>query len=416
MQMEELYESALRKFRKAAVIMNLDPNVQKILEHPKRQLIVEFPVVMDNGLVEIFTGYRVQHNVTLGPAKGGIRYHKDVNLDEVKTLAFWMSFKCAVMGLPYGGAKGGIKLDPSKYSIKEIERISRRYFSEISVIIGPDRDIPAPDVNTNSDIMSWYMDTYSMHAGYSVLEVVTGKPIGLGGSEGRTEATGRGVAKVTELALQKRNQKISGSKIAIEGFGNVGQYSALILFKEKNAKIVALSDSKGGIYNSSGFDIEDVINYKKTHGTLSNYPNAENISNDEMKALEVDVFIPAALENSITDETAKKMKAKIIVEGANGPVTDTADEILKQKDILVVPDILANAGGVTVSYFEWVQDLQSFFWKKEQVNTTLEEMMERSFNEIWDIKERYSTDMRTAAYILATQKIAFGIEKRGIYP
>ncbi len=414
--MEELYESALRKFRKAAVMMNLDPNMQKILEHPKRQLIVEFPVVMDNGLVEIFTGYRVQHNVTLGPAKGGIRYHKDVNLDEVKTLAFWMSFKCAVMGLPYGGAKGGVRLDPSKYSIKEIERISRRYFSEISIIIGPDRDIPAPDVNTNSDIMSWYMDTYSMHAGYSVLEVVTGKPIGLGGSEGRTEATGRGVAKVTELALQKRNQKISGSKIAIEGFGNVGQYSALILSKEKNAKIVALSDSKGGIYNPKGFDIDDVINYKKSYGTLSNYPNSENISNNEMKTLEVDVFIPAALENSITDETAKKMKAKIIVEGANGPVTDTADEILKQKDILVVPDILANAGGVTVSYFEWVQDLQSFFWKKEQVNSTLEEMMERSFNEIWDVKERYSTDMRTAAYILATQKIAFGIKKRGIYP
>ncbi len=414
--MEELYESALRKFRKAAVLMNLDPNVQKILEHPKRQLIVEFPVVMDNGSIEIFTGYRVQHNVTLGPAKGGIRYHKDVNLDEVKTLAFWMSFKCAVMGLPYGGGKGGVKLDPSKYSMKEIERISRRYFSEISVIVGPDRDIPAPDVNTDANIMAWYMDTYSMNVGYSVLEVVTGKPLGLGGSEGRTEATGRGVAKVTELAIQKRKQKISEAKIAIEGFGNVGQYSALILSKEKGAKIVALSDSKGGIYNPNGFDVEDVINYKKSHGMLSGYPNSDSISNAELKMLDVDVFIPAALENSITDETAKKMKAKIIVEGANGPITDTADEILKERDILVVPDILANAGGVTVSYFEWVQDLQSFFWKKEQVNATLEEMMEKSFNEIWDIKEKYSTDMRTAAYILSTQKIAFGIEKRGIYP
>ncbi len=414
--MEELYESALRKFRKAAVLMNLDPNVQKILEHPKRQLIVEFPVVMDNGSIEIFTGYRVQHNVTLGPAKGGIRYHKDVNLDEVKTLAFWMSFKCAVMGLPYGGGKGGVKLDPSKYSMKEIERISRRYFSEISVIVGPDRDIPAPDVNTDANIMAWYMDTYSMNVGYSVLEVVTGKPLGLGGSEGRTEATGRGVAKVTELAIQKRKQKISEAKIAIEGFGNVGQYSALILSKEKGAKIVALSDSKGGIYNPNGFDVEDVINYKKSHGMLSGYPNSDSISNAELKMLDVDVFIPAALENSITDETAKKMKAKIIVEGANGPITDTADEILKERDILVVPDILANAGGVTVSYFEWVQDLQSFFWKKEQVNATLEEMMEKSFNEIWNIKEKYSTDMRTAAYILSTQKIAFGIEKRGIYP
>ncbi len=414
--MEELYESALRKFRKAAVLMNLDPNVQKILEHPKRQLIVEFPVVMDNGSIEIFTGYRVQHNVTLGPAKGGIRYHKNVNLDEVKTLAFWMSFKCAVMGLPYGGGKGGVKLDPSKYSMKEIERISRRYFSEISVIVGPDRDIPAPDVNTDANIMAWYMDTYSMNVGYSVLEVVTGKPLGLGGSEGRTEATGRGVAKVTELAIQKRKQKISEAKIAIEGFGNVGQYSALILSKEKGTKIVALSDSKGGIYNPNGFDVEDVINYKKSHGMLSGYPNSDSISNAELKMLDVDVFIPAALENSITDETAKKMKAKIIVEGANGPITDTADEILKERDILVVPDILANAGGVTVSYFEWVQDLQSFFWKKEQVNAMLEEMMEKSFNEIWNIKEKYSTDMRTAAYILSTQKIAFGIEKRGIYP
>jgi len=414
--MEELYESALRKFRKAAVIMNLDPNVQKILEHPKRQLIVEFPVMMDNGLVEIFTGYRVQHNVTLGPAKGGIRYHPDVNLDEVKTLAFWMSFKCAVMGLPYGGGKGGIKLDPKKYSMKEIERISRRYFSEISVIVGPDRDIPAPDVNTNPDIMAWYMDTYSMNVGYSVLEVVTGKPIGLGGSEGRTEATGRGVAKVTELAILKRKQKMSGTKVAIEGFGNVGQYSALILAKEKGAKIVALSDSKGGIYNANGLDIEEIMDYKKSKGTLSGYPKGSSITNEELKTLDVDIFIAAALENSVTDEIAKKMRAKIVVEGANGPVSDTADEILRQKDILVIPDILANAGGVTVSYFEWVQDLQSFFWKKDQVNATLEEMMEKSFNEIWEIKEKYSTDMRTAAYILATQRIAFGIEKRGIYP
>jgi glutamate dehydrogenase (NAD(P)+) len=414
--MEELYESALRKFRKAAVIMNLDPNVQKILEHPKRQLIVEFPVMMDNGLVEIFTGYRVQHNVTLGPAKGGIRYHPDVNLDEVKTLAFWMSFKCAVMGLPYGGGKGGIKLDPKKYSMKEIERISRRYFSEISVIVGPDRDIPAPDVNTNPDIMAWYMDTYSMNVGYSVLEVVTGKPIGLGGSEGRTEATGRGVAKVTELAILKRKQKMSGTKVAIEGFGNVGQYSALILAKEKGAKVVALSDSKGGIYNANGLDIEEIMDYKKSKGTLSGYPKGSSITNEELKTLDVDIFIAAALENSVTDEIAKKMRAKIIVEGANGPVSDTADEILRQKDILVIPDILANAGGVTVSYFEWVQDLQSFFWKKDQVNATLEEMMEKSFNEIWEIKEKYSTDMRTAAYILATQRIAFGIEKRGIYP
>ena len=290
------------------------------------------------------------------------------------------------------------------------------YFSEISVIVGPDRDIPAPDVNTNPDIMAWYMDTYSMNVGYSVLEVVTGKPIGLGGSEGRTEATGRGVAKVTELAILKRKQKMSGTKVAIEGFGNVGQYSALILANEKGAKIVALSDSKGGIYNANGLDIEEIMDYKKSKGTLSGYPKGSSITNEELKTLDVDIFIAAALENSVTDEIAKKMRAKIVVEGANGPVSDTADEILRQKDILVIPDILANAGGVTVSYFEWVQDLQSFFWKKDQVNATLEEMMEKSFNEIWEIKEKYSTDMRTAAYILATQRIAFGIEKRGIYP
>lgn len=415
--MGSTYESALKKFGKAADLMNLDRGIRKILEHPKRQLIVEFPVAMDDNSIEVFTGYRVQHNVALGPAKGGVRYHPNVSLDEVKSLAFWMTFKCAVMGLPYGGAKGGIEIDPKKYSKKELERVSRRYFSEISIIVGPDRDIPAPDVNTTPDIMAWFMDTYSMNVGYSSMGVVTGKPVGLGGSQGRTEATGRGVSTVTALAAKAKVMDITKATVAIEGFGNVGQYAALLLSKEKGAKIVAVSDSKGAVYNSNGFNVEELMKYKIEHGTIADYPGAESrMSNHDLKIMDVDVFIPAALENSITPEIAKDVKAKIIVEGANGPLAEGADEILNEKGILIVPDILANAGGVTVSYFEWVQDLQSFFWKHQQVNEALEEMMTNAFEETWKTKEKYSTDMRTAAYIVATDRVAFATKKRGIYP
>ncbi len=415
--MEKIYESALKKFGKAADIMNLDPGIKKILEHPKRQLIVEFPVTMDNGSVEIFTGYRVQHNIALGPAKGGIRYHPNVSLDEVKSLAFWMSFKCAVMNLPYGGGKGGIKIDPKLHSIKEIERVSRRFFSEISIIVGPDRDIPAPDVNTNSDVMAWFMDTYSMNVGYSSLGVVTGKPIGLGGSEGRTEATGRGVSTTAALGAELKGIEVSKATVAVEGFGNVGQYAALLLSAEKGARIVALSDSRGAIYHPDGFNIAELMRYKKEHGTISDYPGADSRLNlTDLKTMDVDILIPAALEDSITPKIARDVKARVIVEGANGPLSDGADEILNAKDILIVPDILANAGGVTVSYFEWVQDLQSFFWKKDQVNATLEEIMANSFKETAEIMTEYSTDMRTAAYILATERIAFATRKRGIYP
>ena len=415
--MGSTYESALKKFGKAAELMNLDHGIRKILEHPKRQLIVEFPVTMDDDSIEVFTGYRVQHNVALGPAKGGVRYHPNVSLDEVKSLAFWMTFKCAVMGLPYGGAKGGIKIDPKQYSKKELERVSRRYFSEISIVVGPDKDIPAPDVNTTPDIMAWFMDTYSMNVGYSSMGVVTGKPVGLGGSQGRTEATGRGVSTVAALAAKAKGMDISKMTVAIEGFGNVGKYAALIMSKEKGAKVVALSDSKGAVYNSNGFDIEELMKYKDEHGTISDYPKAESkMSNEELKTLDVDILVPAALENSITPEIAKNVKAKIIVEGANGPLMTGADEILNEKGVLIVPDILANAGGVTVSYFEWVQDLQSFFWKKAQVNSALEEMMNNAFEETWKMKEKYSTDMRTAAYIVAINRVAFATKKRGIYP
>ena len=415
--MGSIYESALEKFGKAADLMRLDPGIRKILEHPKRQLIVEFPVEMDDGSTEVFTGYRVQHNIALGPAKGGVRYHPNVSLDEVKSLAFWMTFKCAVVGLPYGGSKGGVKIEPKKYSKKELERVSRRYFSEISIIVGPDKDIPAPDVNTTPDIMAWFMDTYSMNVGYSSMGVVTGKPVGLGGSQGRTEATGRGVSTAAALAAKAKGMDISKLTVAIEGFGNVGKYAALLMSKEKGAKIVALSDSKGAIYNSNGFDIDELMKYKVEHGTIADYPKAESkMSNLDLKKLNVDVFVPAALENSITPEIARDVKAKIIVEGANGPLAEGADDILNEKGVLIVPDILANAGGVTVSYFEWVQDLQSFFWKHQQVNEALEEMMTSAFEEVWKTKEKYSTDMRTAAYIVATNRVAFATQKRGIYP
>ncbi len=415
--MNEIYKTALEKFEKAADIVNLEEGIRKMLEHPKRQLIVEFPVKMDDGTIEVFTGYRIQHNIALGPAKGGVRYHPNVSLDEVKSLAFWMTFKCAVMSLPFGGAKGGVAIDPKKYSIDEIERISRRYFSEISIVVGPEKDIPAPDVNTTPEIMAWFMDTYSVNVGYSSMGVVTGKPVGLGGSQGRSEATGRGVSAAASMAAAKKGIDLRKASVAIEGFGNVGQYAALLLEKEKGAKIVALSDSKGAIYNKKGFDVEKLMKYKKEHGTIADYPQAQSrMSSEELKKLDVDILIPAALEHSIDSQTAKEIKAKIVVEGANGPLAKEADNILNDKGVLIVPDILANAGGVTVSYFEWVQDLQSFFWKRHQVNQALEEMMEEAFNNVWNIREKYDTDMRTAAYILAIERLLFAIHKRGIYP
>ncbi len=411
-----LYETAVEQFNKAVKIMDLEPDLANVLRRPKRCLIVEFPVVMDDGHIEVFTGFRVQHNIARGPAKGGIRYHPDTNLDEVKALAFWMTWKTAVMNLPYGGGKGGIKVDPKKLSKRELERLSRRYFSEIQIIIGPHNDIPAPDVNTNADIMAWYMDTYSMNVGYTALGVVTGKPVDLGGSRGREEATGRGVKVCAGLAMKTLGIDTSKATVAVQGFGNVGRFSALLIAKELGSKVVAVSDSKGGIYDPEGIDVEAIIEHKKTQGTVVTYPKGQKITNEELLELDVDVLVPAALENAIHAGNAENIRAKAIVEGANGPTTPEADEVLFKKGILVVPDILANAGGVTVSYFEWVQDLQAFFWKVDQIRAALEEMMTKAYEDVMKIKEKYNIDMRTAAYILAIDRVAYATRKRGIYP
>ncbi len=411
-----LYEMALANFRKAAKAYNLDPNIQKFLEATQRVLVVEFPVVMDDGTVRVFQGFRAQHNTVRGPAKGGIRYHQDVSLDEVKTLAFWMTWKNAVMDLPYGGGKGGVRVNPKELSIKEVERLSRRFFTEISILVGPDRDIPAPDVNTNPDIMGWYMDTYSMNAGHAVLGVVTGKPVGLGGSLGRTEATGRGVKVTAEEIAKHLGMDLSRSTVAVQGFGNVGYYSAVLIQKETGAKVVAVSDSKGGVFNPDGLDVEKVKKFKEENGTVVGYPGTEKITNEELLELDVDVLVLAALENAITEKNANNIKAKVLLEGANGPVSVDACSILANKGTVVVPDILANAGGVTVSYFEWVQDLQSYFWDLEQIREALEKKMRKAFSEVMDAKNKYNVDMRTAAYIVAIDRVSFAVKKRGIFP
>ena len=411
-----LYEMALTNFRKAASAYNLNPNIQRFLEATQRVLVVEFPVVMDDGSVKVFQGFRAQHNTVRGPAKGGIRYHQNVDLDEVKTLAFWMTWKNALMDLPYGGGKGGVKVNPKELSIKEVERLSRRFFSEISILVGPDRDIPAPDVNTNPDIMGWYMDTYSMNVGHAVLGVVTGKPVGLGGSLGRTEATGRGVKVIAEETAKYLGMDLKSSKVAVQGFGNVGYYSALLMQQETNAKIVAVSDSKGGIFNPEGLDVEKVKEFKDKNGTVVGYPGTEEITNEELLELDVDFLVLAALENAINERNANNIKAKVLLEGANGPITVDACSTLEKKGIFVAPDILANAGGVTVSYFEWVQDLQSYFWDLEQIREALEKKMRKAFSDVLEAKNEYNVDMRTAAYVVAIDRVAFAVEKRGIFP
>ncbi len=414
---KSLYEQALEVFRQAAKVMQLDPNIQKFLERPQRTIIVEFPVLMDDGRVEMFVGYRCQHSTALGPAKGGIRYHPNVTLDEVQTLAFWMTWKCSLLNLPYGGGKGGVKVDPSKLSKSELERLSRRFFFEISQFVGPHKDIPAPDVNTNPQVMAWYLDTYSMHVGYTALGVVTGKPVELGGSVGRNEATGRGVAVVAAEACKLLGEDISKAKVAVQGFGNVGSFSAKILQEEFGAKIVAVSDVSAAYYDPNGINISDLIAYRDSNkGLIEGYPKAQRIKHEELFELDVDILVPAALENSITEENADKIKAKLIVEGANGPVTPGADKILHSKGVTIIPDILANAGGVTVSYFEWVQDLQSFFWDLDDVRNKLAKMMRAAFAEVAKTKEKYNTDFRTAAYIVAIDRVAKAVKLRGIYP
>ena len=409
------YEIAKRQFTIAADYLGLDSGIRKVLLKPKRELIVNFPVQMDDGTVEVFTGFRVQHNLARGPAKGGIRYHPQVSLDEIRALAMWMTWKCATVNIPYGGAKGGVIVDPKKLSGYELENLTRRYTTEISLLIGPDTDIPAPDVNTNAQTMAWIMDTYSMHKGYSVPAVVTGKPVNIGGAEGRNDATGRGVQYVVRQAAKVRNLNLQGAKVAIQGFGNAGSVSARLL-AEDGAIIVAVSDSQDGIYNPNGLDVRNVMSYKGEHGTVAGFPQAEKVSNQQLLELPCDILIPAALENQINADNATRIQAKIIAEAANGPTSPEADKVLFDKGVFVLPDILANAGGVTVSYFEWVQDLQSFFWSEQETNDRLLHIMSHAFQDVYNIAQEKKLDMQTAAYILAVGRVAEASKTRGIYP
>jgi glutamate dehydrogenase (NAD(P)+) len=406
---------AQRQFDLAAEKLNLDEGMRRVLREPRRELTVHFPVHMDDGSVQVFAGYRVQHNLGRGPAKGGIRYHQDVTLDEVKALAMWMTWKCAVVGIPYGGGKGGVIVDPKKLSIKELEALTRRFFTEIEVLVGPEKDIPAPDVNTNAQVMAWMMDTYSMHAGYTVPGVVTGKPISLGGSEGRNEATARGTIYCIIEAARHLGMELPKARVAIQGFGNAGSIAAQLIHEEK-ATIVAVSDSTGGIHNPNGLDVHRVIGWKQEHGTVQGFPGATDISNAELLEVDCEILIPAALENQITEHNAGNVKARLIAEAANGPTTPEADEIFWKAGKFMIPDILCNAGGVTVSYFEWVQDLNRDHWSERVVNDKLREIMVKAFQETLAIARREQCYMRTAAYLLAVKRVADAMQMRGLYP
>jgi glutamate dehydrogenase (NAD(P)+) len=403
------------QFDMAAEYLKLDPGLRQILRTPKRVLEVSIPVKMDNGQTKVFTGFRVQHNVSRGPAKGGLRYHPNVTVDEVKALAAWMTWKTATVNLPYGGAKGGIICDPKRMSKGELERMTRRYAAEIQPIIGPEVDIPAPDVYTDAQTMAWIMDTYAMSVGHAAPGVVTGKPVSIGGSEGRTDATGRGVLCVVEEACKVKKISLRGATVAIQGFGNVGSAVAR-LFAEKKAKIIAISDSRGGVHNPRGIDPLRALRYKERSGTVVGMPGASRISNDELLALKCDILVPAALENAITLHNADQIKAKIVAEAGNGPTTPHADEILSRKGVFVIPDILANAGGVTVSYFEWAQDLQGFFWQVQEVNSKLEYVMRRAFNDVHETMRKFHVYPRAAAYILAVGRVADATLVRGLFP
>jgi glutamate dehydrogenase (NAD(P)+) len=403
------------QFDMAAEYLKLDPGLRQILRTPKRVMEVSIPTKLDNGQLKVFTGFRVQHNVARGPAKGGLRYHPNVTLDEVKALAAWMTWKTATVNLPYGGAKGGIVCDPKRMSKSELERMTRRYAAEIQPIIGPEVDIPAPDMYTDAQTMAWIMDTYAMTVGRASPGVVTGKPVSIGGSEGRLDATGRGCLYVVEEACKAKKISLRGATVAIQGFGNVGSAVAR-LFAEKKAKIVAISDSRGGVHNPRGIDPMRAIRYKERSGTVVGMPGASRISNDELLALKCDILVPAALENVITLHNADQIKAKIVAEAANGPTTPHADEVLSRKGVFVVPDILANAGGVTVSYFEWAQDLQGFFWQVQEVNSKLEFVMKRAFNDVYETMRKFHVYPRAAAYILAVGRVAEATVVRGLFP
>ncbi len=409
------YWVALQQFEDAAQVLNLNEGMADFLRHPKRELTVNFPVTMDDGSMRMFTGYRVHHNTVRGPTKGGIRFHPNVDLNEVRALAMWMTWKCAVVNIPYGGAKGGVIVDPNRLSESELRKLTRRFATEISIIMSPEGDIPAPDVNTNAQTMAWIMDTYSMHKGYSIPAVVTGKPVQIGGSLGRVDATGRGVMVTTREALKLCGKSYRDVTVAVQGFGNVGSYAATLMAAQ-GATIVAVSDASGGIANPKGLDIKAVRDYVAAHKVVKGFPGADAITNEELLAFKCDVLAPCALENQLTGQNADRVQASIVAEGANGPTTPEADRILEDKGVTLIPDILCNAGGVTASYFEWVQDLQSFFWTEDEINARLERIMAEAFHAVMAEAGKRRVGRRVAAQVLAIGRVAEAATLRGIYP
>jgi len=407
-------EAQIARFDHAAHKLNLDEGLWKVLRYPTREIIVHIPVAMDNGKLEVFTGFRVQHSIARGPSKGGIRYAPDVTLDEVRALAAWMTWKCAVVNIPFGGAKGGVICDPHKMSMGELERMTRRYTAELFEFIGPEKDVPAPDVNTNEQTMAWIMDTFSMHSRQTVTAVVTGKPINIGGSRGRREATGRGIMIVCDEAVKKLGMSTESTRVIVQGFGNVGSNAALLMH-QAGYKIIGIIEVTGSLYNKNGIDVKALSAYRQKHGTLAGFPGAESADPAELLVTDCDILIPAATENQITSRNADRIKCKILAEGANGPTTASADEILADKKVFVIPDILCNAGGVTTSYFEWVQDRQGYFWKESVVNEQLETIMVAAFEDVVKVAETHGVNNRIAAYMLAIDRVAYTIRQRGIY-
>ena len=408
------WEAQAARFDEAATRLKLDEGIWKVLRYPAREIITHIPVQMDNGSVEVFTGYRVQHSIARGPAKGGIRYAPDVSLDEVRALASWMTWKCAVVNIPFGGAKGGVICDPHHMSQGELERLTRRYTASLIEFLGPEKDVPAPDMNTNEQTMAWIMDTYSMHVGQTVTSVVTGKPVNIGGSRGRREATGRGVSVVTDQALKHLNMVPQETTVIVQGFGNVGSHSARLLW-EKGYKIIGIAEHDGGLFNTNGMDISELMEYRAKNGTVVGFPGAEAADKHDLLTRPCDVLIPAATENVITSRNADRLRCRILVEGANGPTTTVADEILADKGVFVVPDILANAGGVTTSYFEWVQDRMGYFWTESEVNQRLDRIMIDSFHDVLQYSVQHGVNNRIAAYMLAVDRVAYTTKQRGIY-
>ena len=408
------WESQAARFDLAAQKLNLDEGLWKILRYPNRELIVHIPVAMDDGRLEVFTGYRVQHSIARGPAKGGVRYSPDVTLEEVRALAAWMTWKCAVVNIPFGGAKGGVICDPKKMSMGELERMTRRYTAELMEFIGPEKDVPAPDMNTNEQVMAWMMDTYSMHMRQTVTAVVTGKPIDMGGSRGRREATGRGIMIVCDEALKRLNMNRDETRVIVQGFGNVGSNAANLMYQH-GYKIIGIAEWDGGLYNPKGIEIDKLVEYRQRNGTVVGFPGAEKHDSAALLTTDCDLLLPAATENVITTHNAADIKARILAEGANGPTTAAADDILAEKKVFVIPDILCNAGGVTTSYFEWVQDRQGYFWKESVVNEQLEHIMRSSFEDVVAYADTHSVNNRIAAYMLAINRVAYTIRQRGIY-